>query len=103
MHREDTGHSCLLLVPAPGAGTRALRPLPPPPPLAGLAPGTEDLGFKEQAAATAPAHPLGKKTDKLRQIPHTIAGETVAVGHRACPIEGGCRVGGPGPWSCPGG
>lgn len=93
VQREDTRHSCLLLVPAPGAGTRALHPLPPPPPLAGLAPSTGDLGFKEQAAATAPAYPPGEEAGELRQSPRTTAGEMVDLGRRAGPLRGATELG----------
>lgn len=94
VHREDTGHSRLLLVLALGAGTRALRPLPPPPLPAGLAPGTGDLGFKEQAAAAAPAHPLGEEAGELQQSPCAVAGEMAAAGHRATPPRGAAGSGG---------
>lgn len=103
VHREDTGHSCLLLVPAPGAGTGPLRLLPPPPPLAGLAPGTGDLGFKEQAAAAAPAHPPGEQAGELRQSPRTIAGEMASAGHRAAPLRGTAGLGGRGGGASQGG
>lgn len=93
VHREDTRHSCLLLVPAPGAGTGALHPLPPPPPLAGLAPSTGDLGFKEQAAARAPAYPPGEEAGELQQSPRTTAGEMVDLGHRAGPLRGAMGLG----------
>lgn len=93
VQREDTRHSCLLLVPAPGAGTGALHPLPPPPPLAGLAPSTGDLGFKEQAAARAPAYPPGEEEGELWQSPRTIAGEMVGLGHRADPLRGAMVLG----------
>lgn len=92
VHWEDTGHSCLLLVLALGAGTQAHCLLPPPPP---LAPGTADLGFKEQAAA--PAHPQGEEAGE-RQSPHTAAGERQQPWGTGLPTEGepwgwGARVG----------
>lgn len=93
VHGEDTGHSRLLLVLAPGAGTRALRPLPPPPLPTGLAPGTGDLGFKEQAAAAAPAHPLGEEAGELQQSPCAVAGEMAAAGHRVAPPRGAAGSG----------
>lgn len=94
MHGEDTGHSRLLLVPAPGAGTGALCPLPPPPPAAALAPNSRDLGFKEQAAAAALAHPPGEEAGELRQSPRAVAGEMAAAVHRAALLRGATGSGG---------